>query len=380
MIYLDNNATTKPAPEVLAAMLPYYTEHWGNPSSLYPFGNQLGKAQDTARAQVATLIGATRPAEITFTGGGTEANHMAIRGVLLAQPDKRHIITSLVEHSSILNICRQLETQGYSVTYLPVVGNGQVSASALEAAIRPDTALVSIMWANNETGILSPITPVAEVCTRRNIVLHSDGVQAVGKISIDIDRSGVHLLSLASHKIHGPKGVGALYIRRGTQWISPVPGMQEHGRRAGTENVPGIVGLGMAAQLASDYLKQGASQVETLRNQMESQLVKAIPDCSVNGTGQRRVGNTCNINIRGVDGEVCVMMLAEKGICVSTGSACSAGRIAASHVITALGVDMTHYAPLRISLSRYSTQADVDALLKTLPEVVHRLRQLNPST
>lgn len=378
MIYLDNNATTPVAPEVVAAMLPYFTEHWGNPSSVYPFGNQLGQTLITARRQVAALIGAARPAEILFTAGGTEANHMAIRGALLAQPDKRHIITSAVEHSSVLNLCQQLETQGYAITRLPVDANGQIALAELESAIRPDTALVSIIWANNETGILSPIAKIAEVCARRNIPLHSDAVQAAGKIPLSIDSTPVQLLSIASHKIHGPKGVGALYIRRGTKWTSPVPGSQENGRRAGTENVAGIVGLGVAATLAHDYTTHNAVRLEALRNSMENRLLQAIPDSSINGQHAPRVGNTCSINIRGIDGETSVMMLAEHGICVSTGSACSAGHIAASHVITALGVDMQCHSPIRLSLARTTTPEDIERLCTVLPSVVARLKQLNP--
>lgn len=378
MIYLDNNATTPVAPEVVAAMLPYFTEHWGNPSSVYPFGNQLGQALIAARQQVATLIGAARPAEILFTASGTEANHMAIRGALLAQPDKRHIITSAVEHSSILNLCQQLETQGYAITKLPVDANGQIALSELESAIRPDTALVSIMWANNETGILSPITKIAEVCARRGVPFHTDAVQAAGKIPLSIDTIPVQMLSIAAHKIHGPKGVGALYIRRGTKWTSPVPGSQENGRRAGTENVAGIVGLGVAAALAHDYVTQNAARLETLRNTMETRLLQGIPDSSINGQRAPRVGNTCNINIRGIDGETCVMMLAEHGICVSTGSACSAGHIKASHVLTAMGVDMQCHSPIRLSLARTTTPDDIEQLCTALPSVVARLRQLNP--
>lgn len=378
MIYLDNNATTAVAPEVLEAMLPYLTEHWGNPSSLYPFGNKLGQALIAARTQVATLIGAARPAEIICTASGTEANHMAIRGALLAQPHRRHIVTSAVEHSSILNLCQLLETQGYSFTAIPVDANGQITVTDLENAIRPDTALVSIMWANNETGILSPMAKIAEVCVRRDIPLHSDAVQAAGKIPLSMENIPVSMLSLAGHKIHGPKGVGALYIRRGTKWTSPIPGAQENGRRAGTENVAGIVGFGVAASLAHSYIMNDASRLESLRNTMETRLLQAIPDATINGSRAPRIGNTCNINIRGIDGEVCIMMLAEQGICASTGSACSAGRVAASHVITAMGVDMQASSPIRLSLARTTTPEDIERVCTVLPSVVERLRRLNP--
>lgn len=378
MIYLDNNATTRPAAEVVAAMMPCLAERWGNPSSLYPFGNGLGAVIETARAQVAALIGAARPAEVLFTGGGTESNFMAIRGALLAQPQKKHIITSTVEHSSILNLCKLLESEGITVTVLPVDAQGQISLADLEAAIRPETALVSIMWANNETGILSPIAKIAEVCARKGVPLHSDAVQAAGKIPINLGAVPVQMLSIAGHKIHGPKGVGALYTRRGTPWASPVPGSQEHGRRAGTENVAGIVGLGVATTLAQNYLNSGAALVEDLRNRMETQLLQALPDSTINGHRAPRVGNTCNINIRGIDGEACILMLAEQGICASTGSACSAGRIAASHVLTAMGVDVQHHSPIRLSLARTTPPAEIDRLCEVLPQIVARLRQLNP--
>lgn len=380
MIYLDTNATTPPSPEVVEAMLPFLTTRWGNPSSVYPFGNQLGQVLGRARSQVAALIGSPRPAEVCFTSGGTEANHMAIRGALLAHPQKRHIITSVVEHSSILALCRQLETRGYSVTYLPVDPKGQISIDQLDASITTDTALVSIMWANNETGILSPIEAIAAVCDRRGVMLHSDAVQAVGKIPIAVDTLPMNLLSIAGHKIHGPKGVGVLYIRRGTKWVSPVPGTQENGRRAGTENVAGIVGLGVAAERALHHTTHGAATVSQLRSAMEETLLRKIVDTTVNGHGVTRLGNTTNLNIRGVNGETLVMLLAhDHDICVSTGSACSAGRVAASHVITALGVDMTAYSPIRISLSELTTPAEMEALLTALPQVVARLRAQNPT-
>lgn len=378
MIYLDNNATTPVAPEVVEAMLPFLTTRWGNPSSLYPFGNDLGQALDAARAQVAALLGAARPAEVLFTSGGTEANYLAIRGTLRAHPQKKHLIISVVEHSSILSLCKLLETEGYSVTQLPVDAQGQISLAELEAAITDQSALVSIMWANNETGILSPMAKIAEICARKGVLLHSDAVQAVGKLPLSMEAIPVHLLSIAAHKIHGPKGVGALYIRRGTKWITPTPGAQGHGRRAGTENVAGIVGLGVAAELAQSHVASGLAQVAALRSMMEARLLQAIPNSSINGQHAPRVGNTCNINIRDINGEACVMMLAEHGICVSTGSACSAGQVAASHVLTAMGVDMQHYSPLRISLSRLTTFEECDRLCMTLPQSVARLRQSHP--
>lgn len=380
MPYLDNNATTKPAPEVIEAMLPFLTTRWGNPSSLYPFGNELGQVLDAARTKIASLIGAARSAEILFTSGGTEANHLAIRGTLLAHPQKKHIVISVVEHSSILNLCKLLEADGYTVTYLPVDSSGQISLADLEAAITDHTALVSLMWANNETGILFPMAKIAEICARKNVLLHSDAIQAVGKLPLNLEKVGVNFLSIAGHKLHGPKGVGALYIRRGSKWVTPTPGSQEHGRRAGTENVAGIVGLGVAAELAQGFLTTGAAEVMQKRNVIETLLLQSIPDCSVNGASVPRVGNTSNINIGNVNGEVLITLLArEYDICLSTGSACSAGHVAASHVLTAMGVDMARYSPLRISLSRTTSDADIHTLLQDLPQAVARLRGQNPN-
>jgi cysteine desulfurase len=379
MIYLDNNATTPPAPEVVEAMLPFLTNRWGNPSSLYPFGNDLGQVIDDARAKVAALIGASRPVEIVFTGGGTEANHLAIRGALRAQSQKRHLITSRVEHSSILNLCKLLEAEGYTVTYLPVDCNGQTSFADLEAAITETTALVSLMWANNETGILFPMAKIAEICAKKGVLLHSDAIQAVGKLPLHLEKVGAHLVSIAAHKFHGPKGVGALVVRRGTKWITPSPGAQEHGRRAGTENVPGIVGCGVAASLAQQFLASGVTELMQRRNALEIRLLQTISDCSVTGVSVPRTGNTCNLLIDRVNGEALVTLLArDHHICLSTGSACSAGHVAASHVLTAMGVDLAHSASLRISLSRLTTPADIEALLAALPQAVAQLRSQNP--
>lgn len=380
MLYLDNNATTQPAPEVIEAMLPFLTTRWGNPSSLYPFGNDLGQVLDGARVKIAALIGAARPAEILFTSGGTEANHLAIRGALLAHPQKKHLITSVVEHSGILSLCKRLEADGYSVTYLPVDSSGEISLADLEAAITDATALVSLMWANNETGILFPMAKVAEICARKNVPLHSDAIQAVGKLPLNLEKVGVNFLSMSGHKFHGPKGVGALYIRRGSKWTTPTPGSQEHGRRAGTENVAGIVGLGVAAELAQRFLAEGASELMQKRNVLEMLLTQSIPDCTVNGATVPRVGNTSSINIGNVNGEALITLLARgHNICLSTGSACSAGNVAASHVLTAMGVDMDHYSPLRISLSRLTTDAEIQTLVQALPQAVSRLRAQNPS-
>lgn len=378
-IYFDNNATTQPAPEVITAMLPYLTERWGNPSSLYPFGNQLGQALDQARSAVATLIGARRPSEILFTSGGTESNTLAIQGLLRARPEKRHIITSAVEHSSILSLCEDLSRTGYRITYLPVDAQGQLKLADLEAAICVDTALVTVMWANNETGVLFPLKEIADCCAKHAIPLHSDAIQAVGKTPIDLDKIPVQVISISGHKFHAPKGIGALYIRRGTQWQSPLPGAQEHGRRAGTENVAGIVGIGKAAELASEYLNHSLNVTAALRDQLEAGLKAAIGDLHISGATNPRLANTSNIQVADIDGEACVLLLAELGICVSTGSACGAGKVAASHVLQAMGVNLDRYAPIRLTLGRNTPTSDVQILIQRLPEVVARLRRLNPN-
>lgn len=366
MIYLDNNATTRVLPEVLEAMIPFYKEMWGNPSGLYPFATQVAKQIDQARENVAALLGAQRESEIIFTSGGTESNNLAIRGALQANPGKRHILTSQVEHPSVLMVCRQLEKEGFSVTTL-------ADPIELEKAIRPETGLVSIMWANNETGIIFPIEAIANICLAKNIPFHVDATQAVGKIPIDLRKIPVSLLSLSGHKFHAPKGIGALYVRRGTK-ISPLfyGGGQERGRRSGTENVAGIAGLGEAARLAKKRLDEGVlKKVQALRDRFEQQIVKNFTGAKINWQKSPRVPNTSSIVFEGLEGETLSLLLGEEGICVSTGSACSAGSLEPSHVLKAMGCDAKQArGTVRFSLSFETTPQEIEQTLTALEKII----------
>jgi cysteine desulfurase len=377
-IYLDNNATTQPAPEVVEAMLPFYTERWGNPSSLHRFGRNVALALDEARRQVADFLGAKRPSTIVFTGSGTESDNLALFGLVKSQPENRHIITTAVEHSAVINACRSFEERGYDVTYLPVAKDGTLEVSAVEAAIRPDTACAAIMWSNNETGVTFPIEAIAELCNARGVPLHVDAVQAASKMPINVDRVPVSTLAISGHKIHAPKGVGALYVRRGTPFCSMMyGGGQEHGRRSGTENVPHIVGLGVAAALAHEHLAEVEGTVKTLRNRLESELLRTISDASINGHRTNRVPNTTNLSIAGVDGEGLILGLCDAGVAASTGSACSQGSTEPSHVLTAMGLTgRGSGGSLRLSLSRYSTAEDIDQALHIIPNVITTRRKL----
>lgn len=379
MIYLDNNATTRVFPEVLEAMLPFYTERWGNPSSLHPFGAEVVGDIDRAREEVRTLLAAQRASEIIFTSGGTESNHLAIRGVLLAPPEqKRHLITTQVEHPSVLSLCQHLEKEGYEVTYLSVKTNGDLNLRELENSIRETTALVSTMWANNETGVIFPIEAIAKICQIKNVPLHVDATQAVGKIPIDVRRGGLSLLSLSGHKLHAPKGIGALYVRRGTK-LMPLfhGGGQEQGRRPGTENVAGIVGLGKACALAEQRLK--TARMEMLakgRNQFEQTLSQNYPWIIINGKESQRLPNTSNISFEGLEGETICLLLGEENICVSTGSACSAGSLEPSHVLKAMRLSAKQArGTVRFSLSFETTQPEIDQTVETLEKIIERLRR-----
>lgn len=369
MIYLDNNATTRVLPEVVAAMLPFHTELWGNPSSLHPFGAQVAKHIDQAREQVASLLGAQRESEIVFTSGGTESNNLAIRGVLLANPNKRHIVTTKVEHPSVLFLCQQLEKEGYEVTY-PLVSPTD--------SIREDTALVSVMWANNETGVIFPIKKIAAVCQEKNVPLHVDATQAAGKIPIDLAKVPVNLLSISGHKLHAPKGIGALYVRRGTK-ITPLfyGGHQERSRRAGTENVASIVGLGKACALAQARLNNGtAERIGALRNQFEATLSQKFPWLRINGKENQRLPNTSSISFAGLEGEAICLLLGEEDICVSTGSACSAGSLEPSHVLKAMGLNTKQArGTVRLSLSFETRQEETNNTLVALEKIIRRLER-----
>ncbi|BAY66239.1 aromatic amino acid beta-eliminating lyase/threonine aldolase [Calothrix brevissima NIES-22] len=378
VIYLDNNATTKVDEQVIQAMLPYLTEFYGNPSSMHSFGGQVGKAVREARAQVAALLGA-EDSEIIFTSCGTEGNNAAIKAALAAQPDKRHIITTQVEHAAILNVCKQLEKQGYTVTYLSVDRNGQIDLMELEAALTGNTALVSTMYANNETGVVFPIEQIGLRAKDAGAIFHVDAVQAVGKIPLNLKTSSIDMLTLSGHKLHAPKGMGALYVRRGVRFRPLlIGGHQERGRRAGTENVPGIIGLGKAAELAQVHLKD-IQREKALRDRLEKGLLSAIPNTEVNGDITQRLPNTTSIGFKYIEGEAILLSLNQYGICASSGSACTSGSLEPSHVLRAMGLPYTTlHGSIRFSLSRYTTEAEIDRVLEVMPPIVERLRAISP--
>ncbi len=378
-IYLDNNATTAVAPEVLAAMLPYLGELYGNPSSMHSFGGQVGEAVDTARERIAALLGAG-PDEIIFTSCGSESDNTAIWSALQTQPEKRHLITTRVEHPAVLNVVQYWERQGYHVTLLGVDGKGRLDLDEYAAALSEDTALVSIMFANNEVGNIYPIQTMAEMAKERGVLFHTDAVQAVGKTPIDLRHLPVDMLSLSGHKIHAPKGIGVLYVRKGVRFRPFLRGgHQERGRRAGTENVPYIVGLGMAAQLSSDHMQEERVNVARLRDKLENGLLERIPDCMVNGDVENRLPNTSNIAFKNVEGEAILLMLDRLGICASSGSACTSGSLEPSHVLRAMGVPFNYaHGSVRLSLSRYTTEEDVDYVIENFPGVIETLRAISP--
>lgn len=378
VIYLDNNATTRIDPEVLEAMLPYLQEYYGNPSSMHTFGGQVGKAVKTARSQVAALLGAD-DSEIVFTSCGTEGNNTAIRAALAAQPDKKHIITTQVEHPAVLNVCKQLEKQGYTVTYLSVDSRGQLDLMELEAALTGNTALVSTMYANNETGTIFPIEQIGLRVKEAGALFHVDAVQVAGKVPLDMKTSTVDLLTISGHKLHAPKGIGALYVRRGTRFRPLlVGGHQERGRRAGTENVPGIVSLGKAAEVALANLKD-VKREKQLRDRLEKGLLAAISDTQVNGHPTQRLPNTTNIGFKYIEGEAILLSLDKYGICASSGSACTSGSLEPSHVLRAMGLPYTIlHGSIRFSLSRFTTEAEIDRVLEVMPQIVDRLRAMSP--
>ena len=381
MIYLDNNATTRVAPEVRDAMLPYLSELYGNPSSAHTFGRETRRAVESAREQVAELLGARDPNEIVFTSCGSESDNWAIRGVLERRPEKRHLVTTRVEHEAVRNLCEKLEQDGYEVTWLDVDEEGLLNLEELRAALRPDTAVVSVMLANNETGVLFPVEEVGRVVRERSgAVFHVDGVQAVGKIPLDLKGTEVDLFSLSGHKFHAPKGVGALYVRGGLD-LAPfiVGGGQERGRRAGTEAVPYLVALGAAAELARNF--DGHATVRRLRDQLEDAILGAIPNARLNGTPERglRLPNTANISFEYVEGEAILAQLDDAGISVSTGSACNAESHVSSAVLRAMNVPYTAaQGSIRFSLGRYNTAAEIERTLSVLPPIVARLSEMSP--
>lgn len=378
-IYLDNNATTKVDERVFEEMRPYFCELYGNPSSMHFFGGQVQKKVDEARARVASLLGAL-PDEIVFTACGTESDNAAIRSALEVFPEKRHIITSRVEHPAVLTQCRNLTKRGYRVTELNVDGNGQLDLNELEKALDEDTAIVSLMYANNETGVIFPIEEAARIVKKKGAIFHTDAVQAVGKIPLNMAESAIDMLSLSGHKLHAPKGVGVLYVRRGTPFRPLlVGGHQERGRRAGTENTASIIAMGKACQLAEQYMAEEAGRVREMRDRLERELTALIPNTRINGGGTDRLPNTLSIAMEFVEGEGILLLLSEKGICASSGSACTSGSLEPSHVLRAMGVPFTcAHGSIRFSLSRFTTDDDIDAVIRELPPIITRLREMSP--
>ena len=380
-IYFDNAATTAVEPEVVETMLPYFTEAFGNASSPHGYGRSARKEMEKARDQVASLIGA-QPEEIIFTSGGTESDNLALFGVLEAQEKKgKHIITSLVEHHAVLHTCEYLEKIGKAeVTYLPVDENGLVDPQAVEKAIRPDTVLISIMLANNEIGTIQPIAEIGKIAKKHQVTLHTDAVQAVGAISVDVNELNVDLLTLTAHKIYGPKGIGALFVRKGTR-IKPLihGGSHERNLRAGTESVVQIIGLGKAAEIAQRELKENGERITKLRDYIVSEVLEKIPYSRLNGDGFRRLPNNVNMSFSFLEGEALLLMLDMKGIACSSGSACTSGSLDPSHVLLAIGLDHeTAHGSLRITLGRHSTKEEADYLIQELPPIVARLRMMSP--
>ncbi|MBO7237842.1 MAG: cysteine desulfurase NifS [Elusimicrobiaceae bacterium] len=381
LIYLDNNATTPVAPAVFDAMKPYFVEKYGNASSMYPLAAESHKAMEAARQQVADLVGAAHADEIIFTGCATESDNTAIFSAVRSFPNKKHIITSAVEHPAIFHPLHYLESQGYKVDYIGVDTQGRFNMDQYKAALRDDTALVTVMWANNETGTIFPVEEIAALAKARGALFHTDGVQVIGKMPLDVKNTQIDMLSLSGHKFNAPKGVGALYVRRGTRFTEfMMGGHQEKARRGGTENIPYIVGLGKAAELARTRANSDALvKMAALRDRLQNGLLTKIPDSKLNGDPQNRVPNTVNISFGYVEGESILMHLNEYGICASSGSACTSGSLEPSHVMRAMGVDFQFaHGSVRFSLSEDTTQAEVDKVIEVLPGIIENLRKISP--
>jgi len=377
--YFDNNATTRVAPEVVEAMLPFLRDFWGNPSSPYRFGSRVAQHVETAREKVAALVGAG-PKEIVFTSCGTESNNAVLQSALLTQPGKRHLLTTAVEHSAIINHCQLLRKQGCEVTFLPVDADGVLDLHLLDQSIRPDTALVSVMWANNETGVIFPIEEIAAICRSKGVLFHTDATQAPGKLKMDAAALGVDFLTLSAHKLHAAKGIGLLYARQGVKFQPYlIGGHQERGKRGGTENVAGSVGFGRAAELALEHLEDENTRVRALRDRLEETILRDVPDTARNGAAEPRLPNTSNIAFDLVEAEGILLKLDELGICVSSGSACTTGSLTPSHLLTAMGLKPARAKGcVRFSLGIYNTEEEVDYLLTHIPAVIARLREVTP--
>lgn len=378
-IYLDNNATTQVAPEVLEKMTPYFNDLYGNPSSAHTFGGQVGRKIREARENTARLLG-VEPEEILFTSCGSESDNAAIRSALELNPDKRHIVTSRVEHPAIKSYCEHLVNNGCRVTQIPVDKDGNLDVVVYEESLTPDTAIATIMWGNNETGVIFPVEQLAALAKDRGILFHSDGVQVAGKIPINMKESQVDMLSLSGHKLHAPKGVGILYIRKGVPF-SPfiIGGHQEMGRRGGTENTASIIGLGKACQLALENMEDENTRVRDLRDKLETEIIKRIPKTRVNGGESQRLPNTSNISFEFIEGEAILLQMDSYGICASSGSACTSGSLQPSHVLRAMGVPFTMaHGSIRFSLSIYNTAEEVDFVIETMPPIIEKLRVMSP--
>ncbi len=379
VVYVDNNATTRVAPEVIEAMMPFLADYYGNASSIHRFGGQVRHAIDEARARLAGLLGAA-PGEIVFTSCGTESDNAAILSALENDVARRKVVTTRVEHPAILGLCTALQKRGYHIEYCPVNGKGMICLDRLCEMIDDQTAIVSVMWANNETGNIYPVINLADIAHEHGALFHTDAVQAVGKVPIDLARTKIDFLSLSGHKLHAPKGVGALYIRRGTKFNPfQIGGHQEGGLRAGTENVAGIVGLGRAALLAAENMEEERTRVAALRDRLEAGLLATCPNARVNGNPPSRLPNTTNISFEFVEGESILLMLDQFGIAASSGSACTSGSLEPSHVLRAMGVPYTAaHGSIRFSLSRYNTDAEIDLILEKMPPIIRRLRDISP--
>ncbi|MBU1140150.1 MAG: cysteine desulfurase NifS [Proteobacteria bacterium] len=382
VIYMDNNATTRVAPEVVDAMLPFLTDCYGNPSSMYNFGGQVGTAISQARGKVAELLGA-ESSEIIFTSCGTESDSTAILSALQAFPEKRHIVTTRVEHPAVKNLCENLDRltgHKHRVTRLQVESDGTLDMERYEEALADDTAIVSVMWANNETGVIFPVEKMAAMAKERGILFHTDAVQAVGKIPINLGKLDIDFLSLSGHKLHAPKGVGVLYVKRGTPYVPFLAGgHQEEGRRGGTENVASIVGLGKACELAGKMMGEENSRVKALRDRLEEGLLASVPKSMLNGHKTDRLPNTSNISFEFVEGEAILLHMNIYNICASSGSACTSGSLEPSHVLRAMGVPFTAaHGSIRFSLSIYNTEAEVDFVLEKMPPIIAELREMSP--
>ena len=382
VIYMDNNATTRIAPEVLEAMMPYLSDYYGNPSSMHTFGGQVGRAVARAREQVAALLGAD-PGEIVFTSCGTESDSTAILSALQTYPEKNHLVTTRVEHPAVKNLCDNLELftgRKYHTTRLHVHSDGTLDVQRFRDSLTDETVIVSAMWANNETGVIFPVEEMARIARERGILFHTDAVQAVGKIPINLRDSAIDFLSLSGHKLHAPKGVGVLYVRKGTPFRPfLIGGHQERGRRAGTENTAGIIALAAAMTLAKEHMAEENTRVKALRDRLEAGILAAVPHSQINGDTANRLPNTTSIAFKFVEGEAILLMLDQYGICASSGSACTSGSLEPSHVLRAMGVPFTYaHGSIRFSLSRYTTDADIDLVLDKLPGIIETLRRMSP--